>query len=179
MPVSGGVPGCSHPERPLSRGASETLSPTGGETRDQGIAQTYRGERADTCWATNSQLRRRAVRFSKKSHLPRNKRQHLSVQHIMSMPSSITNPNPPKSQSSQSPLGMETNHHQHIHMVLLVALRAKTPLSHRALFLKSQKCILKSRWCNRPACPQNTDFHGEQENDVDRFACSGAFDCSA
>lgn len=52
------------------------------------------------------------------------------------MPSNITDQNPPKSQSCQSPLGTEMNHHQHIHMVLLFALHAKMLLSQAVYFLK-------------------------------------------
>lgn len=52
-----------------------------------------------------------------------------------------------KSQSCQPPLGTEANH---VLMVLLFALHAKTPL-WRSGVLRSQKPVLKLWWCNRHA----------------------------
>lgn len=77
-----------------------------------------------------------------------------------------------KSQSRQSLLGTEANH---VPMVLLAALHAKKPL-WRSVFL-SQKSILELRWCSRHA-HGTPIFYGEQDNDVNTWICSGAFDCS-
>lgn len=53
--LSGGVPGCSRPERPLSCGASEMLSPTGEGRQGVGASFSPAGGKEETLiWATSS-----------------------------------------------------------------------------------------------------------------------------
>lgn len=108
------------------------LSPTG-EGR-QGF-EFYRGKEETLTWTTSSWLRGRVKRFSEKSCLSQSRRQHLSVQHTLSMLNNITNKLP-----NINPVSHCVAQKQTMFLWYCSLLSMQRHFSEECIFNKSEAC---------------------------------------